>query len=76
MTAIPGVELVTTLDIGPAANVQQRLAEQQSASAVVLDVITGDVPALGSTPSFDPSAFNRGLSGAEWQNLSSTSRIR
>jgi penicillin-binding protein 2 len=64
-----GVELVSTLDIGLQQFVQQRLAEQQSASAVVLDVITGDVLALGSTPSFDPSAFNRGLSGAEWQAL-------
>jgi penicillin-binding protein 2 len=66
-----GVELVSTLDIGLQQFVQQRLAEQQSASAAVLDVITGDVLALGSTPSFDPSAFNRGLTGAEWQILSS-----
>jgi len=66
-----GVELVSTLDIGLQQFVQQRLAEQQSASAVVLDVVTGDVLAMGSTPSFDPSAFNRGLSGAEWQSLTS-----
>jgi penicillin-binding protein 2 len=65
-----GVELVSTLDIGLQQFVQQRLAEQQSASAVVLDVVTGDVLAMGSTPSFDPGAFNRGLSGAEWQTLS------
>jgi penicillin-binding protein 2 len=65
-----GVELVTTLDIGLQQFTQQRLAEQQSASAAVLDCITGDVLALGSTPSFDPGAFNRGLSGAEWQTLS------
>ena len=65
-----GVELVSTLDIGLQQFVQQRLAEQQSGSAVVLDCINGDVLALGSTPSFDPAAFNRGLSGAEWQNLS------
>jgi penicillin-binding protein 2 len=65
-----GVELVTTLDIGLQQFVQQRLAEQQSASAAVLDVVTGDVLAMGSTPSFDPGAFNRGLSGAEWQSLS------
>ncbi len=64
-----GVELVTTLDIGLQQFVQQRLAEQQSASAVMLDIITGDVLAMGSTPSFDPAAFNRGLSNAEWQAL-------
>ena len=67
---IQGQELVTTLDIGLQQFVQQRLAAEQSASAVVLDVITGDVLAMGSSPSFDPSAFNRGLSGAEWEQLS------
>jgi len=66
-----GRELVTTLDINLQQFVQQRLAAHESASAVVLDVITGDVLAMGSSPSFDPSAFNRGLSGAEWEQLSS-----
>jgi penicillin-binding protein 2 len=66
----PGVELVTTLDIGLQQYVQQRLAAHQSASAVLIDVYTGDVLAMGSAPSFDPSSFNRGLSAAEWQSLS------
>jgi len=65
-----GKELVTTLDIGLQQFVQQRLAAELSASAVVMDVITGDVLAMGSSPSFDPSAFNRGLTGAEWDQLS------
>lgn len=66
----PGVELVSTLDIGLQQYVQQRLAQHQSASAVVIDVMTGDVLAMGSTPSFDPTVFNRGLSAADWQTLS------
>jgi len=66
----PGAELVSTLDIGLQQYVQQRLSAQQSASAVVLDIITGDVLAMGSTPSFDPAVFNRGLSPADWQELS------
>ena len=66
----PGTELVSTIDIGLQQFVQQRLAAQQSASAVILDVLNGDVLAMGSTPSFDPSSFNRGLSGIEWQTLS------
>ncbi len=49
---------------------QQRLAAQQSASAVVMDIFTGDVLAMGSVPSFDPDGFNRGLSPAEWRALS------
>ena len=66
----PGVELVSTLDIGLQEFVQQRLASQRSAASVVIDVCTGDVLAMGSMPSFDPSAFNRGLSAADWQMLS------
>jgi penicillin-binding protein 2 len=66
----PGAELVSTLDIGLQQYVQQRLSAQQSASAVVLDIMTGDVLAMGSTPSFDPAVFNRGLSPADWQELS------
>ena len=66
----PGAELVSTLDIGLQQYVQQRLSAQRSASAVVLDIMTGDVLAMGSTPSFDPAVFNRGLSPADWQDLS------
>jgi penicillin-binding protein 2 len=66
----PGAELVSTLDIGLQQYVQQRLSAQPSASAVVLDILTGDVLAMGSTPSFDPAVFNRGLSPADWQELS------
>jgi penicillin-binding protein 2 len=64
-----GQELVTTLDIGMQQFVQQRLAAERSASAVLMDVVTGDVLAMGSSPSFDPGAFNRGVSAAEWDQL-------
>ena len=66
----PGADLVSTLDIGLQQYVQQRLSAQPSASAVVLDIMTGDVLAMGSMPSFDPGVFNRGLSAADWQDLS------
>ena len=46
--------------------VQQRLMGERSAAAVVLDVHTGGVLAMGSVPSFDPELFVRGLSGAQW----------
>ncbi|MEA2781418.1 MAG: penicillin-binding protein 2 [Rhodospirillaceae bacterium] len=65
-----GVELVTSIDVGLQQFVQQRLSAEQSAAAVVLDIVTGDVLALASSPSYDPSVFNRGLSAADWQSLS------
>jgi penicillin-binding protein 2 len=63
-----GQDLVVTLDSGLQQFVQQRLASELSASAVVLDVHTGGVLALGSTPTFDPNAFNRGLSAEQWRS--------
>ncbi len=65
----PGLDLYTTLDIGLQQFVQQRLASELSASAVLLDVRSGEVLAMGSTPSYDPSAFGRGLTSGEWSAL-------
>ena len=51
----------------------QQLADQklgtESAAMVVMDVNNGDIIALSSTPGFDPNWFNVGLSGAQWQGL-------
>ncbi len=71
----PGRDVVVTLDSGLQQFVQQRLASELSGSAVVLDVRTGDVLALGSTPTFDPAAFGRGLSQREWQALISDPQL-
>lgn len=66
---IAGQDLVLSIDIGLQQFVQQRLASELSASAVVLDALTGDVLALGSTPAYDPSVFTRGVTVREWQDL-------
>ncbi len=66
-----GQDLVLSLDIGLQQFVQQRLASELSASAVVLDATNGDVLALGSAPAYDPSMFTRGVTVREWQDLMS-----
>jgi len=70
---VPGSEAWLTIDRELQKFVAHRLGEE-SASAVVMDVHTGEVLSLASTPSFDPNAFNRGLSRAEWKNLVSNPR--
>src|SRR5258708_21417082 len=40
-----------------------------SAGAAVMDVETGDLLALVSTPGFDPNAFNVGLTPDQWGAL-------
>jgi penicillin-binding protein 2 len=65
----PGQDVALTIDMGLQHFAQQRLAGELSATAVVIDVVNGEVLALASTPSFDPSVFDRGLTNAEWQEL-------
>ncbi|MEK9671701.1 MAG: penicillin-binding protein 2 [Rhodospirillaceae bacterium] len=66
---LPGAEVRMTIDLGLQLAVSRRLEQERSASAVVLDVHTGDVLSMISHPSFDPNAFNRGLSVDEWNEL-------
>lgn len=44
-----------------------RLEKEESASAVVLALPSGAVMALASTPSFNPTLFDTGVSHAQWQ---------
>ncbi len=64
----PGSELQLTLDSRLQNYLQMRL-DGESASAVVMEVGSGDVLAMGSTPSFDPNKFVRGISVADWDAL-------
>lgn len=68
-----GSEAWLTIDRELQNFVSRRLGDE-SASAVVMDVHTGEVLSLVSKPSFDPNAFNRGLSRAEWNKLISNPR--
>jgi penicillin-binding protein 2 len=61
----PGTEIGLTID----ADLQQAVIghlEDQSASAVVLDALNGEVLAMATNPSFDPSLFNSGVSQEQW----------
>ncbi|MEO0035503.1 MAG: hypothetical protein RLZZ501_1526 [Pseudomonadota bacterium] len=69
----PGIDLHLTLDIRLQQYAAQRLGDE-SAAAVVMDIRTGEVIVMASTPSFDPNSFNRGLTNEEWKELSSNPR--
>ncbi len=64
----PGASQVLTIDLELQRYAHERL-QGQSGAIVVMDVHNGDVLALVSTPGFDPNAFARGLTQAEWQGL-------
>jgi penicillin-binding protein 2 len=65
---VAGSNIQLTFDQKVQNFVQARLAGE-SASAVIIDVHTGDVIAAGSTPAFDPNKFVRGISGADYKAL-------
>jgi penicillin-binding protein 2 len=67
--AVPGKELVLSLDAELQLFVYEQLAAHKSASAVVMNVEDGEVLALGSAPSYDANAFSRGISPAYWNAL-------
>lgn len=70
--SVPGNHLVTSIDVRLQAASEKALADAVARSrasgyradggaAVVLDVVTGRVLALASYPTYDPNAFERGL---------------
>lgn len=66
---ISGEDLHLTLDAELQLFVQGRLANERSASAVILDAYTGAVYALASHPAFDPNVFSGGIPYALWNEL-------
>ncbi len=66
----PGEDVYLTFD----REIQRfayELMKDQSAACTVMDVQTGDVLALVSTPGFDPNAFNIGITPDQWSTLMS-----
>ncbi|NVN11881.1 penicillin-binding protein 2 [Nguyenibacter vanlangensis] len=69
----PGDEITLTVDSGLQQAVLGRIADQ-SASAVVMDCRNGEVLAMVSNPSFDPSLFDSGVSQAQWAEWTNDER--
>lgn len=65
----PGANALLTIDLDIQRFATEKMKEHKSGSVVVLDVITGDVIAMVSTPGFDPSTFARGITQTEWRDL-------
>jgi len=63
-----GSDLTLSLDL-PLQRVAARALGDRAGAVVALDPGTGAVRVLYSAPSFDPNAFARGMSLAEWNRL-------
>lgn len=65
----PGSNALLTIDLDLQRFATEKMKAHQSGSAVVMDVITGDLLALVSVPGFDPNVFARGITQSEWKEL-------
>ncbi len=77
----PGADVPLTVDLELQRFAAGRLASPigddplpPSGATVVLDIHSGAVMAMASSPSFDPNAFNQGLSNEDWRALISNPR--
>jgi penicillin-binding protein 2 len=66
---IPGQEIVLTIDMALQDLAARRCLAEKSAACVMMDASSGEVLALVSMPSYDPSAFALGLPQATWDEL-------
>lgn len=70
----PGKDLQLTLDMELQAFLMDQLkgkggVSKEGASAVIMEVDTGNILAIGSVPSYDPNRFARGIDRAYWAQL-------
>ena len=65
---LPGKNLVLTLDKTLQQSAQHAL-EHMAGAAVVIEVNSGDILALASSPSYNPGIFTGGISTSAWREL-------
>ncbi len=64
-----GDDASLAIDVGLQRHVYEQLSQHRSASAAILDIHSGEVRTLATTPSFDPNRFSQGISQAYWSSL-------
>lgn len=67
---VNGNDVVLSIDLALQGRVIERLLQERRAALVVLDVETGEVMAMASTPGYDPAALSGRLDETSWKALS------
>jgi len=67
----PGEDVYMTIDTELQRVALNLIQPHRAASIVVMDIHTGDVLVMASTPSYDPNLFIRGLRRKTWRALQS-----
>ena len=64
----PGKNYRTTID-QEVQKFASKLLKNKSGSICVMDIYTGDIISMVSSPTFDPNKFVHGITSEDWQNL-------
>ncbi|MEQ1576877.1 MAG: penicillin-binding protein 2 [Hyphomicrobium sp.] len=67
---VNGADVVLSIDLKLQSKVVARLLQERRASLVVIDVATGEVMAMGSSPGYDPASLTNRLDEVSWKALS------
>ena len=65
----PGNDIHMTIDIALQRTAMELIRPHRAGSVVVMDVHTGDVLVMASTPGYDPNLFIHGLRPKTWRTL-------
>ena len=66
---VNGQDVALTIDMRVQQDVYPTLVEQRSASAILMDLHTGEIRGLWSVPSYDSAVMSRRISTEEWKAL-------
>ena len=69
LDAQAGRDVTLTIDAGLQKQVIERLAPEGRASCAGIDIVSGEIVLLASTPGYDPAQIAGGMSKADWQRL-------
>ena len=66
--SIKGKKITTTIDV-ECQQFAQNLLKGQSGSICVMDIYTGEIIAMASSPTYDPNKFTHGINIKDWKEI-------
>lgn len=64
-----GQELRLSIDFEFQKFLTERMAQEQSGAAIVVDILTGEILGMHSQPGFNPNLFTNGIRQRDWETL-------
>ena len=65
---LQGIEIKTTIDL-EVQKFAQELLKDKAGSICAMDIFTGQIIAMASSPTYDPNKFTHGIGHKDWQEI-------